>query len=79
MRISAREACVKPYLRTRNDIIVYYAPRGRKGPLLTSVSFQYESQASVHEAQASASRKPETVLIDTHKHLYRPMYTHKYP
>ena len=24
MRISAREACVKPHLRTRSDIIVHY-------------------------------------------------------
>ena len=33
MRISAREACVKPHLRTRSDMIVYYAPRMRKATL----------------------------------------------
>ena len=29
----------------RRAEIVYYAPRGRKGTLLTSVRFQYEPQA----------------------------------
>ena len=34
----------------RERKIVYYAPRRRKGTLLTSVSFQYESQASARDA-----------------------------
>ena len=34
--------------------IVYYAPRGRKRTLLTSVSFQYESRVSAHESQVSS-------------------------
>ena len=36
MRISAREACVKPHLRTRSDIIVYYATRAYSITLRTS-------------------------------------------
>ena len=38
MRISAREACVKPHLRTRSDIIVHYSSRDENGRL-TSVKF----------------------------------------
>ena len=36
MRISAREACVQPHLRTRSDIIVYFDTRGHTGDSLTA-------------------------------------------
>ena len=45
--------------------MVYYAPRERKGALLTSVRFQYDSQSSPHELQASAYREPKTSTENT--------------
>ena len=45
MRISAREACVKPHLRILSDIIVHYATSAMKR-FLTSVSLQHEPKAS---------------------------------